>query len=856
MNYRSNFMLSVFTLTMKNFKLLYFTLFLMCNTFLSLAQFPGMGSGGGGMKGEMPKIAKLYGKVVDAKTKKPVEFAAVALLWFDKDSAVAGVLAKANGDFSLDNLPFGGFRLRISFIGYKTYEQKMFINMQSMDKDLGNINLEPDESLLKEVTISDEKSTINLSIDRKIYNVDKDLSTRGGTGLDAVKNIPSVSVDAEGNVTLRNNGVQIFVDGRPTTLTLNQLPSDQIDRIEVITNPSVKFDASATGGILNVILKKNTKPGYNGVIMGGAGNTDRYNGMVNLNIKENAMNFFVMYNYMTGTNYNNGYTNRDNISQPLPIKYFDQSNITRMTNTFQFGRIGFDYNLNIRNSITVSAMYMNGAHVSYDRQKYSSLDDSKNELFFGERNNDQKTNWRNCMAQLLYKKTFIKPGKELTADINVNNSGSKGGYTFQTFDYLPGGVASPLNPLTQINTTNSRADMYNAQIDYVDPINETSKLEWGLRSNIKNSRSKNLTDNYIQSSETFVQDTALTNDYKIEDMVNAAYVNYSSKAFGIGYQAGLRFEQSYYKGTILNKNDSSFSYQYPTGIDNLLNALFPAIYFSKKFAGSHEVQLNFSRKINRPNFFQLMPFVMFADKYNIRIGNPALTPEFINIAEMNYNWTYGKTNFLTSLYGRQTENPITNIAYPTVEDPNVIVNTFQNGKNSLSYGWENTFKTTLFKSLDVTASLNTFYLNINYTDNNNLTIQNEGYSYNAKLILAYRFPKDWTLQTNGNYEAPKILPQGTTLPMYFMDISLNKMLNRKFIFNLTVSDVFNSKRMGSYYSTPDYIQDLSRRRENRFVRLSVTWLFGKMDSSIFKTAKRMKKEGGSMNMGSQDGLDF
>ena len=841
---------------MKFLKLFFLFIFSVLSTIKVNAQFPGMGGGGGGMKGEMPKIARLFGKVIDAKTKKPVEFAAVALLWFDKDSAVAGVLAKPNGDFSLDNLPFGGFRLRISFIGYKTYEQKMFINMQSIDKDLGNISIEPDESLLKEVTISEEKSVISLSIDRKIYNVDKDLSAKGGTGLDAVKNIPSVSVDAEGNVTLRNNGVQIFVDGRPSNLTLNQLPADQIDRIEVITNPSVKFDASATGGILNVVLKKNSKPGYNGMMMGGLGNTDRYNGMVNLNIKEKALNFFVMYNYMTGTNYNNGFTNRNNVSQPLPIKYFDQTNITRMTNTFQFGRIGFDYNLNNRNSITLSSMYMNGKHISYDRQKYSSLDTSKAELFYGERNNDQKTDWRNCMAQVLYKRTFPKQGKEFTADINVNNSGSKGGYVFETYDYLAGGIYSPLNPLTQVNTTNSRSDMYNAQIDYVDPINETTKLEWGLRSNIKKSRSKNLTDNYNKVTETYVQDTALTNDYKIDDMVNAAYINYSSKIFGIGYQAGLRFEQSYYKGTVVNKNDSSFSYEYPTGIDNLLNALFPAIYFSKKFAGSHEVQLNFSRKINRPNFFQLMPFVMFADKYNLRIGNPALTPEFINMAEINYNWTVGKTNFLTSLYGRQTENPITNIAYPTVEDPNVIVNTFQNGKNSFTYGWENTFKATVFKSLDITASINAFYLNINFLDNNKELIQNDGYSYNTKLILAYRFPKDWTFQVNGNYEAPKILPQGTTLPMYFMDMSLNKMLNRKFIFNFTISDVFNSKRMGSYYSTPDYIQDLSRRRENRFVRLSITWLFGKMDSSIFKTAKRMKKEGGNMNMGSQDGLDF
>ncbi|HWY39108.1 MAG TPA: carboxypeptidase-like regulatory domain-containing protein, partial [Bacteroidia bacterium] len=193
----------------------------------AFAQFPG-GGGGGAPKGMNMNFAHLYGKVLDAKTKEPVEFASVALLWYNKDSAVAGMLAKSNGDFSLDNLSFGGYRLRVSFIGYKNYEQKIFVNMQNVDKDLGNIMLEVDAEMLSEVTVTAEKSVMQMGIDRKIYNVDKDMSAKGGTGLDAVKNIPSVSVDADGNVTLRNNSVMIYVDSRPTTLTLQQIPSDQI----------------------------------------------------------------------------------------------------------------------------------------------------------------------------------------------------------------------------------------------------------------------------------------------------------------------------------------------------------------------------------------------------------------------------------------------------------------------------------------------------------------------------------------------------------------------------------------------------------------------------------------------------
>lgn len=254
------------------------------------AQFP---SGGNGSMagGKMPSIGRLYGKLIDAKTKEPVEFASVALFFYGKDSAIAGVLTKQNGDFSLDNLPVGGFKLRIQFLGYKTIDQKIFINFSKLETDMGDIKLEPDETLLQEATVVADKSVVTLSIDKRVYNVDKDLSVKGGTALDAMKNVPGVSVDADGNATMRNSTPQIYIDGRPTTLTLQQIPSDQIERIEVITNPSVKFEAASSGGILNLVIKKNiSRPGYNGVVMGGIGNTDRYNGMVNLNIKENPWN--------------------------------------------------------------------------------------------------------------------------------------------------------------------------------------------------------------------------------------------------------------------------------------------------------------------------------------------------------------------------------------------------------------------------------------------------------------------------------------------------------------------------------------------------------------------------------------
>lgn len=805
----------------------------------AFAQFPPAGGGKGMNMGNM-SFARLYGKVLDAKTKEPVEFAAVALLWFDKDSAVAGELAKANGDFALENLAFGGYRLRISFLGYKTYEQRIFVNMQNVDKDMGNIMLEADEAVLKEVTVTEEKSAMTMSIDRKIYNVDKDLSTRGGTGLDAVKNIPSVSVDADGNVTLRNNGVMIYVDGRPTTLTLQQIPSDQIERIEIISNPSVKFDASATGGILNIIMKKNTKPGYNGMAMAGVGTNDRYNGMFNLNVKQNPFNFFALYSYNQSTNYNDGFTNRTNLYNGSTLGYFNQTDLARSTALFQFGRLGFDYTINNRNTITLSGNYVHGQFNTFDSQDSKTSDAGNTLLNSGHRTNDSKSNFTNYTAQIQYRKTFPKAGKELTSDLMYNHSFGGSGYLNSTENYiLNSSSADPNLSNYYLNNGSSASDMYNYQLDFVNPINDYTKFETGIKANYSHSLNDQNTFFKTYGEQDYTQDTSLTNHYNIDNLVTAAYVNYSSKIWGIGYQGGLRYESSYYKGTLTNKGQS-FSYQYPTGLDNLMNAIFPAVYFSKKLPHNQELQLNFSRKINRPNFFQLMPFVMASDQYNIRIGNPKLSPEFYNLAELNYNIQWGKLNYLTSMYGRYTENPITNVSYPQSPGSLVLINTFQNGKNSITYGWEHTLKVTLFKNLDVTANFNYFYTNISWNPTPTTVQNNTGYSYTTKGTLLYKFPKNISLQLNGTYEAPKIIPQGTTRPMYFGDATLSYNWKFKWMFNLLLSDAFNTKRMGTHYDTPYYLQDLSRRRESRYVRLSVTYLFGKMDVSIFKRAKQQK----------------
>ncbi len=817
---------------------------------LSHAQMPGPPQGAGN-KGnfKMPNIARIYGKVLDAKTKEAVEFASVALLWFDKDSVIAGMLVKGNGDFSLENLPMGAFRLKISFIGYKSLEQKLFINPQKIEQDLGNILLEQDAAVLQEVTVSGEKSTVNMSIDRRVYNVDKDIAAKGGTALDVMKNVPGVTLDGDGNASLRNSAAQVYVDGRPTNLTLAQIPSDQIEKVEIITNPSVKFDASTSGGILNIVLKKNTKPGYNGMIMGGIGTSDRYTGMVNLNVKEGPLNFFVNYNYNTQKNITQGYTNRTNLKQGKPFTYYHQNNQTESKNTFQFARIGLDYNLNNRNTLTLAQNIMGGVFETIDLQKFDNVDAGFSTGFYGDRTNNQNSNFTNYTTQLLYKRSYPAQGKELTADLNYNTGASQFNNLFSTNNYSANANTSA-NPELQKNNGGTTSDMLTFQLDFVNPLSEVAKFETGIRSYTKESSS--IIDMFVNynGNDHFTKDSLQSNNYKITDMVNAAYANYSGKQWGIGYQAGLRFEQTYYKGRVVDKNQEFF-YNYPGKMEDILKSLFPGLYLSKKFENSQEVQINFSRKINRPNFFQLMPFIMFADKQNIRIGNPRLAPEFINMAEANYNIIRGKLNFLSSFYYKYTENTITNLSYPLSTDSTILVNTFENAKYSYTQGFDNTIKYNLFNNFDITGNFNVFFTQIT-AGSIGFNSRNEGWSWFSKLSLSYKFPLEITLQVNGTYEAPKIIPQGQTVPIYFMDVSLNKMLMRKWIFNLTLSDAFNTKRLGSHYDTPFYVQDLTRRREARFLRFTVSYLFGKMDASIFKR-KGTKRDGAP---GNQDGLDF
>jgi len=593
--------------------------------------------------------------------------------------------------------------------------------------------------------------------------------------------------------------------------------------------------------------------------MGNVGTQDRYAATGNINVKESKFNFTMMYSLnatMTGTTF--GYTNQNNYDYNIPgnTLAYQLKNSTLTRNRFQFARASMDYNINNRNNIGISYNFVKGLFYSDDRQIFSTKDNSGLIDTWGTRQNINLGGFTNNTAQLTYRKTFPTPGKELTADVTYNQGGGPATFTYSTYNSANiGGTVYEADPVVSQNNGKSTNNMYTAQLDFVNPIAENKKIEAGFRLYRKQTLFDNNIQNKVFPTGDFVKDTIQSTIYSIDDMVNAAYFTYTGKGiWDLGYQGGIRFEETHYSGKLLDKN-VSFGYDYPSNKNNILFAIFPSLYLSKKIAGKHEFQFNMSRKIERPNFFQVMPYIMYSDARNYRIGNPTLKPELLNIGEINYNNSFKKGNWLSSAYIRYSQQPISTYLYPSPTNASITVNTFANGKDQFRYGFENTFRVNWTKKFTTTINADVFYVYLNSgVINGAPETVSKGWSYKGKIGLNYTLPWNLQLQVNGNYEAPKAILNGRSRELYFMDISLNKMIGTKWIFNAMLSDVFNTKQYGYYISMPNYYQEVSRRRETRFVRFTITYLFGKFDTSIFK--KMGKKGGGSDQSQGQGGDGF
>lgn len=854
--------------------------------FVSFSQFGPPAAAGKGGAQAMPNMGHVYGKIVDSAG-KPLSDVSVVLLQNKmdtvskkrKDVLLSAIVTKANGEFSFSDLPMFGLKLKITSTGYKAIEQSVNFQMKmdpaagkpnadpmaglnsvvsAFEKDLGNIKLEIDVKQLQSVTVTASKPTLRMDIDKKVFNVEKNLVSAGGTGIDVMKNVPSVNVDIDGNVTLRNAPPQLFVEGRPTTLTLDQIPADAIESVEVITNPSAKFDASGgNAGIINIILKKNKKSGYNGNIRAGVDKYGAVNGGADINLRQDKFNISAMVNMNQMKSKTKGTTDRLNFVDN-PETFVNQLNNNITNGAFVFGRVGLDLFLTNRTTISLGGVKVHGEFKPKETIGITTdtLANSGKITSFSERTTTGKREFNANGFQLGLKQLFPREGEELTADINFF-SGKNSGNSLYSTDYFASANGSKTGNQLQQVINDGTNQFLTLQTDYVRPFKNKAKIETGLRAQLRTLTNDNFNFLWNNVSSKYDLVPSATSNYENKDNVYAAYASFTSSIKDFGYKLGLRAESSEYDGVLTNTNQK-FSNSYPI-------SLFPSVFLSQKLKNKQEVQFSYTRRINRPNFFQLIPFTDYTDPLNITKGNSNLVPEFTSSFEMSYTKSFkGNNTILGSVYYKRSTDLITRFQdkeYDPVIGAEVLINTFVNANSSRTMGAELTSTNTLNKWWDMTSNINVYNSKIN-TDNVSGNSQDALWSWFGKWNNNFKLPANFSAQLSATYQSKTNLPvsqgggfgppmmqaqsssQGYIKSSWGIDLAVKKsfMKNNAASATLSFNDIFRTRRQQQYSYSDYFVQNYDRLRDPQMIRLSFTYRFGKVDMSLFKR-KNLKSEG-------------
>ncbi|QMV66555.1 TonB-dependent receptor [Sphingobacterium paramultivorum] len=798
---------------------------------------------------------QISGQIVDGEG-KPISQASVNLLKVVKDQTtgkereilVKSTSSSENGKFNFPGIsPKEKWKLKISSVGYTSIDLAVdYSDSKTAAKDLGAIKLDNDTRKLDEVTVTGRKALLEMDIDKKVFNVEKNIVAAGGTAIDVLRNMPSVQVDIDGNVKLRNAAPTIFVDGKPTTLTPDQIPADVIDKIEIITNPSAKYDASGSmAGILNIILKKNKKAGYNGMVTLGGDRFGGTNFMGSLNLRQNKFNISLTGMNMRMRTNTEGDSHRTSTINGIESTV-DQDIEGKTKGMITFGRLGVDYDLSPKTTLSVAGVLVQGKFKPNENS--SILTTSSNIESRSDRISESERSFkpRGLQAGLVQK--FKTEGEELSVDFNYfgGNNTSNGLYTTNYRN------ASREISGTQIQKNIGSGDnkFMTVQADYVKPFKNGMKLETGVRAQIN--KLKNLNNNSLKAvdKDDFENITAASANYNNKNSVYAAYASIGGNLKDwVSYKVGLRAESSTYDGELLNTNEK-FHNKYAL-------SLFPSLFLSKKLTEKDQIQMSVTRRVNRPNFFQLIPFVDYTDSLNITRGNPDLVPEFTTSGELSYSRTHGKGTFLATVYYKRTNNLITR--YLTQEVNPVtnkmdFINTYINANSSKNYGAEFTYTNNLKKWWDLTADLNFYNSKIEVDEKT----PSEGmWTVFGKLNNTFNLQKNWNLQLAFEYQGKTNMPvtqgqtfgppmnqaqsssQGYIKPFYGIDFAIKKsfLKNQAASATLAINDIFRTRGNTIVSSGEGFSQTYYRLSNPQLIKLNLSYRFGKMDMNMFKKNK-------------------
>ncbi len=775
--------------------------------------------------------ATITGTVTDSLLQQPVEYANIVLGNYETQEQITGTTSGKDGTFVLSNIKPGEYLLVANFIGYypKTVEP-IAINDNNQKVDIGSLSLLQSVIELSGVEATAERAAVEYQIDKKVINVGKQYTAASGSAIDVLENVPSVTVDIEGNVALRgSSSFRVLIDGRPTILdnsdALRQIPASSIENIEIITNPSAKYDPDGTSGILNIITKKNTLNGVNGLVNVNAGVNKKYGADVLLNYRMPKFNVYV------GGNFNSRYFpgTAEQISRTLrnDTTYFVNS-IGEMSRQFEMYGLqsGFDWNITDNDLLGVGLRYSDRTFSIQDETDYYERQNpgaSTNEYISL---SEMQRGGADVSIQANYRHQFEKRGHELTAEADYERERDTGDNTDELFS-LQGELQSGRRAVEK-----GPEQQLRLKLDYTLPLREKDRFEAGYQSRISASSETNELYEYRPSTENykFLDEYSHTTEY--DRSIHSLYSLYAAQLGRLGFQGGLRGEYTYRQVALVGENENST-------IDRL--DYFPTLHASFELAQNQQTMASYTRRIERPRGYYFEPFITWMDAYNVRRGNPGILPEYIDSYEASYQRNVGKSLFSLEGYYRITHNKIERVQ--SVYSETVMLHTVDNVGEDYTLGAEMMLNMDTFKWWNVNLMGNLYRYRIEGVIDNEL-FSRSSRNWDIRFNNTFNLTSSSRLQINMSYNSPSVSAQGRREGYFATNVAMRQtFLQDKLEVILQARDIFATAK---YQFTAE---GANFYRESRFTREAPVYTVT-LNYSI-NNYKRQRQ--GGENMGGGDG---
>lgn len=775
----------------------------------------------------------VQGRITDARTGEAVSYATATLKLPGSDQLLKGAVSDESGEFTIGDLKAGDYHLVISFIGYKDLIRDIHIVENT---NLGNLSIEEDSQVLGEVQVVGQKAQMKFELDKKVFNVEQNLSSIGGTASDVLTQIPSVEVDHEGQVSLRgNSNVTVWINGKASGLSsenrgdiLRQLPSESIERVEVVTNPSSKYSSEGSAGIINIILKRDRRSGYFGSIQTGADNSGGYNASGNINYSSGKLEAFANVGYRHNVFRNGGYSDRyalDGNSNEISLLH--QENTGKMTGNYTMLRGGLTWLPTSKDRFSLSGMAWLGGYRRNNTTDYL-FTESVSDGYSRQRLQHEDADHDFYNVELGYKHDFSESSSlDFTATYSYMDLGMTIDYDDRTTDH------AATSTLFQRQGGGNQITTWDAQLDYTKRWSNGSQLEAGYKGTWQ--RNNSPVSLYTGQAKTDLSfDADRYNRFLYNQDVHAAYLTYGGKIGNFSYQGGLRGEYTRITGQPVLWDVSIGGEMNGTSYDNDYFRLFPSAFLSYALPHGNEIQLNYTRRITRPGVLQLNSFRNITDATNISYGNPELTPSYTNAFELNYIKSWDNHTLSASAYYRTSDDIIQQIRF--MGEGNVMYSTFENVSQSQSAGLELVGKNNLFRILDLTSTANLFYYKLDGFNfrpaeaiNEVFDDGNENFAWNARIIANTLLPWGLSFQVTGNYNSRQVIAQGSSEASFSMDAGLRKsFMDRTLNIAISARDLFNSRKWKSHTSGTSFRQYAENWWGGRYIGLTLSWSFGNM----------------------------